>query len=76
MFGTLETVFETLDGCLPGVGLTEIDSFPVSPSLDSAFDFVGESGQHWSVWDPRGLRSCPALCSSYTKPRGKEQEER
>ena len=28
-------IFEALVGCLPGVGLTEINSFPVSPPLVS-----------------------------------------
>ena len=41
IFGTLETVFEMLVYCLLGVGLTEINPFPVSPPPFSLpLDFV------------------------------------
>jgi len=35
IFSILETIFEMLVHCLPGVGLTEINSFLVSPLLVS-----------------------------------------
>ena len=41
IFGTLDTIFETLVHCLPGVGLTDINSFLVLPPLVSwPLDFV------------------------------------
>ena len=67
-FSTLETVFEILVWCLPGVTLTEINSFPVSLSLVSVpLDFVSRKWLNWSVWDFWNwvfLHSC-ILATSY-----------
>ena len=60
IFGTLETVFEILVCCLPRVGLTEINSFPVSPPLSLCLWILSAAiGQTWSIWDPRARCSCP-----------------
>ena len=60
VFGTLETVFETLVHSLPGAGLAEINSFLVSPLLVSLpLDFVSRRVAEPGLFGtPGATRSC------------------
>lgn len=66
IFSSLETVFEIIVCCLPGVGLTEINSFFVSPSLSLCLRILSmASGWVWFVWGPWSqvlLHPCAWLC--------------
>ena len=51
--------------CLLAVGLTEMNSFLVSPPLSPPLDFV--SGRSWSAWDP-WRRVLPRPCAPAASP--------
>ena len=62
-FSTLETVFETLVRCLPGVGPTEINSCLVSPPLGfSAFGFCQQREAEPDLFGTPGASPLAPLC--------------
>ena len=66
IFSTLETVFEMLVFCLPGVGLTEINPFLVSPLLISLpVDFVSSEWPNLVCVVPLGPGASAPLCLGY-----------